>query len=153
MRPIQLLAAAVLHNLATALRMWVPRLAPRLIISLAICGALHLALSQMGQVTDLRRAINEDLVRHMFTSMAFLAISGFSLALCIDGLARHPQGLEPGGMALTLALVAGTIGPAWLALNVFGSPSGIDIGTVLALLTAVLIPRAPASRCGSTIAR
>ena len=140
MRPIQLLAAAVLHNLATALRMWVPRLAPRLLISLAICGALHLALSQMGQVTDLRRAINEDLVRHMFTSMAFLAISGFSLALCIDGLARHPQGLEPGGMALTLALVAGTIGPAWLALNVFGSPSGIDIGTVLALLTAVLIP-------------
>ena len=52
MRPIQLLAAAVLHNLATALRMWVPRLAPRLLISLAICGALHLALSQMGQVTD-----------------------------------------------------------------------------------------------------
>ena len=108
MRPIQLLAVASLRDLATALRVWTPRLAPRFFISLAICGALHMALSQMGQVTDLRRAINEDLIRHMFTSMAFLAISGFSLALCIDGLARHPQGLEPGGIALALAIVAGT---------------------------------------------
>ncbi len=140
MRHLRLLVIAFLRDLATALRVWAPRLAPRFFVSLAICGALHVALSQMGQVTDLRRAINEDLVRHMFTSMAFLAISGFSLALCIDGLARHPQGLEPGGMALVLALVAGTMGPALLALSVFGSTCGVDFGTVLALLAAVLIP-------------
>jgi hypothetical protein len=140
MRRLPLLAENFLHHVVSALRIWWPRLVLRCIISLAICGALHLALSQLGQVTDLRRAVNEDLNRHMFTSMAFLAISGFSLALCIDGLARHPQGLVPGGVALTLAIFAGTLGPALLALSVFGSHCGADVGTGLALLTAVLIP-------------
>jgi hypothetical protein len=140
MRYLHLLAETFVRDLANSLRVWTPRLALRCFISVAICVALQLALSQLGQVADLRRAINEDLNRRLFTSMAFLAISGFSLALCIDGLARHPQGLEPGGIALSLALAAGIIGPATLALSVFGSPCGIDAGTGLALLAAVLMP-------------
>ena len=116
------------------------RLVPRLFLSWLLCAALYLALTQFGQITDLRRALNEDLLRHMFTAMGFVGITGFCLTLCLRGLASQKPGAMPSGTVVALTLLAASSGPALLAAATFGMSEELTIGAVLGFFGSVVTP-------------
>lgn len=111
---------------------WAARLVPRLFVCWLICGGLYLVLTQFGQVSDLRRALNEDLLRHMLTTMGAMAITGLCLTLCLGAFQQEDDKQPPTVPALSGALLLGATAPAFLIFNTFGPEGELTAGALLA---------------------
>lgn len=120
--------------------MLLARLLPRIFLSWVICAALYLALMKLGQLTDLVRAVNEDLVRHFFLTLAFTALTGFCLALALGALPSPGPGATPPTAQLVVALLLAASGPGWLAWKTYGTGAGATIGLILGLSAGIAAP-------------
>jgi hypothetical protein len=122
------------------MKTFLARLIPRLFVTWVLCWVLYMALTQLGQVADLKRALSDDLLRHMFAALGFGTVTGFCLTLCLRGLASAGVAQDSETRYLVLTLLLANVGPVLLAALTFGYGDEVTIGAILGLVAGVGVP-------------